>query len=322
MYANQNPERMLREAGEAEQLELLQATVHRAYEKTVFYRRRLEEYRVSPVEIEILADIKKLPFTTRSDLVKTSPLDFLTLPVKKTVRLRLQEKSNILRAGTEADVAHNIELTRRGLAAGGIKPGSVLAIVGGHPEGAVDDVQHAAESLGAAVVSLGGDFVRAVELIEQLGIDTVIGDPTRILQLIVTAQASGREMENLPLRACFCLNDAIQNPIGKYLRMRTGCEIFPLYVANDIGCTGMLYTCHERGGMHIAADFFYPEVVAFGQDSLVDDEQMGELVVTSLRLEAMPLLRYRTGQAVIMRRDCCPCGRSSPRFKAPFVQDK
>ena len=226
MYANQNPERMLREAGEAEQFELLQATVHRAYEKTVFYRRRLEEYRVSPVEIEILADIKKLPFTTRSDLVKTSPLDFLTLPVKKTVRLRLQEKSNILRAGTEADVAHNIELTRRGLAAGGIKPGSVLAIVGGHPEGAVDDVQHAAESLGAAVVSLGGDFVRAVELIEQLGIDTVIGDPTRILQLIVTAQASGREMENLPLRACFCLNDAIQNPIGKFLYCLLSIHVF------------------------------------------------------------------------------------------------
>ena len=109
MDANQNPEMMLREAGEAEQLELLQTSVHRAYEKAVFYRRHLEEQRVSPAAIEILADIKKLPFTTRSDLVKTAPLDFLTLPVKKTVRLRLQEKSNILRAYTEADVVHNIE---------------------------------------------------------------------------------------------------------------------------------------------------------------------------------------------------------------------
>lgn len=322
MYANQFAETMPRESMEQLQGQMLGKIVKWAYEKTTFYRRKFDEAGLDVESIKTIADIKKLPFMTQAELQQTPPFDFLTGPLSTTIRLRLQEASNIIRAYTGEDVGRNVEMVTRGLVAGGVCRGSLVALVGRNMDEAILDVQYAAEVLGATVVPFAADFVQSFRLIEQFGVDTIIGDPTRILQLIIMAQSSGKDIRELPIRSYFCLNEAVQNPLEEYLKKRTNADIYDLYVSNDLGCTGMLFSCPEKGGLHIAEDYFYPEVITFGSDAPVEHGQMGELVVTALAQQAMPVLRYRTGQAVILQQEPCRCGRTSVRMLTPFVKEK
>jgi phenylacetate-CoA ligase len=322
MYANPFAETMPRESLTQLQGQLLSKTVKWAYEKTAFYHTKLDEAGVKADDIKTIEDVKKLPFTRHDELVKTAPLDFVSGPLSTMIRLRLQEASNIVRAYTGEDVGRNVEMVTRGLVAGGVNRGSLVALVGQTMDEAILDVQYAAEVLGATVVPFASDFIQSFRLIEQFGVDTIIGDPTRILQLIIMAQSSGKDIRHLPIRSYFCLNEAVQNPLEEYLKNRTDAEIYDLYVSNDLGCTGMLFSCPEKGGLHIAEDYFYPEVLNFSSPVPAEKGQMGELVVTALAQQAMPVLRYRTGQAVILKEELCQCGRTSLRILTPFAKGK
>lgn len=319
MYANKFTETMPRAAMTQLQTQQLNKIVHWAYEKTSFYRRKFDQAGIAAEAIKTLADLEKLPFTTREELEAESPFEFLTGPLSTTIRLR-QESSGIVRAYTNDDVGRNVEMVTRALVAGGISGGSLVGLMGGQMEAAVLDVQYAAEVLGATVVPLGADCNQALRMLEQFGVDTLVSDPAKLLQLIITGAATGQDLRNLPLRSCFCLNEMVANPLAEYLESRSGATIYDLYVSRDLGCTGMMFSCPQKGGMHIAEDYFYPEAIAFGSDVPAAAGQIGELVVTALAQQAMPVLRYRTGQAVILRQDDCSCGRTAARIWTPLAK--
>ncbi len=322
MYANPKAETMPREQLRELQGHLLKKMTKWAFEKTAFYQAKFQEVGLSPDAITSIEDVRKLPFTTREELRQTNPFDFLTGPISTTIRLRMQETTGIIRAYSGEDVGRNVEMVTRALLAGGVCRGSMIALIGRSMNEALLDVQYAAEILGATVVPFAGDFVQMFQLIERFGVDTIAGDPTRILQLIIMAQSSGTDIRDLPIQNCFCLNETVQNPLRDYLHHRTNANVYDIYVATEPGYTGSLFSCREQTGMHVVEDYFYPEVLAFSSDVPAEKGQMGELVLTALAQQAMPLLRYRTGQAVILKEDPCRCGRTSVRMLTPFINEK
>ena len=207
------------------------------------------------------------------------------------------------------------------LVANGIHNASVVALQGDMSDSRLLDIQYALEMIGATVVPMGTDYRQWLRLMELISCDTLISTPQLIMQLIIQLQATGRKIADYPLSRVICLNgQGMQNAMQRHIADRTHAEVFNLYEPAELGTAGMLFQCKTHRGYHIQEDYFYPEVVAFHSDKVITEpQQLGELVVTTLKAEAMPLIRFRTGQAVQLEEGTCECGRTLRRVTTPFT---
>ena len=320
MFANPQLEQMASEELRALQLRRLKKTVAWAYEKSGFYRRKFDAAGVRPGDIHTLDDITKLPFTTEREVEEYSSHEFLTLPFSAISRVSLWEHPKpLVRMYTARDIACNVEMMTRALAAADIGRASVVGILGDLADSGLMDTQYALEVLGTTVVPLGTEYERAIKLMDATYLGIVVGSSRRVLRLIIQAQAVGREIKEFNLSSILCFNENLQNPLKVHMRNRMGTQVYNFYAASPFGTSGMFYQCKEHIGHHLQEDYFYPEVAAFGQDIIVNDHAcMGEMVLTSLTAEAIPLIRYRTGQTVMRMDQPCSCGRTFTRFTTPF----
>lgn len=318
MYANQNIEQIDRSELQKLQIERLQRIIKWAKDKSAFYGKLYEEAGVSSLEINSIEDIKKLPFTTYEDLKKNSPFDFLTLPLSSILRVsRFKEfgrPSAVTKMYTNGDVARNVEMMTRALIAVGITHGTIVGILGDLSDSRLLDVHYALEMIGATVVVLGSDGDNARKLLQQVAVDTLVSDSRQIMQLLVGLQAVQKEGVSSSISRVVCLEDSMQNSMRSYMEKRIGAKIYSLFNCPAMGFAGVMFPCAEGFGFHVQEDNFYPELVSFGTDEVVDvPGRVAELVLTTLSAEGMPLIRFRTGQAVMKIEDSCACGRSLMR---------
>jgi phenylacetate-CoA ligase len=322
MYANQHIEQMDRESMREMQLGLLQKQLRWAEEKSFFYQQSFAKAGVKAEEVKSLEDLRRFPFLHTSDLHQIDSLDILTLPISGIMRFNHMQQmtGELLKLYTNGDIAHNVEMMTRCLVGTGINSTSVVALQGDLSDSRLLDVQYALEMIGATVVPMGVDYRQWLRLMELVTMDTIVTTPQLIMQLVIQLQAQGKNIVDFPLHQIICMNPTgIQNPMQRHIQDRTRAKVFNLYSSAELGTAGMLFQCEARSGQHIQEDFFYPEIIAFNSDMPVTDpHQMGELVVTSLQAEAMPLIRYRTGQAVSMIEETCSCGRTLRRVNTPF----
>ena len=306
------------------QLERLNKTVAWAGEKSAFYRDKFSQCDIKNLTLKKLEDIRSFPFTTQQEYMSHSPYDFLALPLSRIVRISLWEHPDpIIKMYTDNDIARNLEAMNRLLSASGINRATVVGIIGDLADSGLMDIQYAAEFLGATVVMLSAEYERALKLMDATGIDVLVGSSRRILQLIVAAQANNKEITEYPVKTILCLNDMIQNPLKNHIAGRTNTEVVNLFSSSIFGSCGMMYQCGERCGSHLQADMFYPELIMFGSDEAIEESgQVGELVITTLMSEAMPIIRYRTGQTVMLVDEQCACGRTLPVYMTPFDRKK
>ena len=322
MYANQHIEQMDREAMRAKQLELLQKQLRWAEEKSFFYQQSFAKANVKASDVKSLEDLRKFPFLHSADLHQVDSLDILTLPISGILRFNhmQQPAGELSKLYTNRDIAHNVEMMSRCLVAAGINSTSIVALQGELSDSRLLDVQYALEVIGATVVPMGVDYRQWLRLMELVSVDTIVTTPQLIMQLVIQLQATGKNIIDYPLSQVICMNPTgIQNPMQRHIQERTRAKVYNFYSAPELGMAGMLFQCEAHSGQHIQEDFFYPEIIAFNSDMPVTDpHQMGELVVTTLQAEAMPLIRYRTGQAVSMVEETCACGRTLRRVTTPF----
>ena len=321
-FANRQIEQMDRAALEKLQTKRLLKTIDWAFSRSPFYREKFQTAGISPQDVASIADIPRLPFTCTKELQQASMHDFLTVPLSSVARVSLWEHPwPIIKAYTTQDIGHNVELMTRSLVAADITRASVVGILGDLADSGLADIQYALELVGAAVVPLSTDYDRAMKLLDASGADTIIGSSRRLLQLVVQLQAANRDILEFPLSKILCLNDMIQNPLKSHIEKRTATEVYNLFASSALGCAGMLFQCCERSGQHFQEDCFYPEIIEFGGNQVIEGaSQVGELVVTSLIAEAMPLFRFRTGQTVMRLEEPCACGRTLMRLMTPFGQ--
>ncbi len=322
MYANQQIEQLDREKLQDLQLERLKKQLKWAQEKSLFYQRQFAEKGVSHEDIQSLADIAKLPFLEKNMLYRVDSLDILTMPLSGILRFNVmqQETGEITKFYTNGDIAHNVEMMTRCLVAAGITNASIVALQGDMSDSRLLDIQYALELIGSTVVPMGTDYRQWLRLMELMSMDTLVSTPQLIMQLIIQLQATGKNIVDYPLNRVICCNtQGVQNPMQRHIQDRTKAQVFNLYEPAELGTAGILYPCEAHNGYHIQEDYYYPEIVAFNSDQVVTEpHQMGELVLTSLMNEAMPLIRYRTGQAVMMETEECRCGRTLRRVTTPF----
>ena len=320
MCINPKIEKIAAEDLAAIQLERLNKTISWAEEKSSFYREKLKQAGVGGKALKSLHELRRFPFTTKQEYMAHSPYDFLTLPLSRIVRTSLWEHPEpVVKMYTDNDIARNLETMMRLIGAAGINKASVVGIIGDLADSGLMDMQYAAEFIGATVVMLSSEYERALKLMDAIGIDTLIGSSRRILQLIVSAQANNKDITEYTLKTILCLNDMIQNPLQGHICNRTKTEMFNLFSSSVFGSCGIMYQCEEQFGYHFQADMFYPELLTFDTDEVIEEPgQVGELVITTLVSEAMPLIRYRTGQNAMLVEEPCACGRTLPLFATPF----
>ena len=319
MIANPAIEQMSREDMSELQLKKLQKSIEWAMEKSAFYYRKFTDAGISSKDIKSLEDIAKLPFTTLDELQNVSIYNLLTLPLSAVLRIsRLGYNNSFIKMYTNGDLAYQIEMMTRVLVAQGLNRAAVAGLLGEASDSRLMDVQYALENMGVTVVLLGNNPENIRELMTTCHVDVLISDFKQVMQLVVMLQASNISADDLFLPKIICMEEGLQNPNHVYIKQRLQAETAMVYNSPALGCGGIMFPCQEGEGFHIQEDYFYPEVVEYGTDRVItESHKAGELVLTPLAAEAMPIFRYRTGQ-VVMRLDApCPCGRTLTRLANP-----
>ena len=318
MFANPQIETCPRDELQKLQLASLKKILCWAMEKSFYYQQSFKQAGVNLNAIESLEDIRKLPFTTVATLHSVDSLDMLTLPLSNILRFNhiMTECDGVTKCYTNGDIARNVEMLTRALVAMGITGTSIVGLQGDLSDSRLLDIQYALEVLGVTVISLGTNYEHWLRLMEIVGMDTIISTPRLIMQLIIQLQANGKNIADYPVEKIVCINpNHIQNQLQRHIQDRTQTRVFNLYAPPEIGSASMLFQCDSRRGFHINEDFFLTEIIAFdGKDPIIEDGRMGELVVTTLKAEAMPLIRFRTGQAVRYLSEPCECHRTLARI--------
>lgn len=319
MIANPAIEQMSREEMSDLQLKKLQKSIEWAMEKSAFYYRKFTDAGISSKDIKSLEDIAKLPFTTLDELQNVSIYNLLTLPLSAVLRIsRLGYNNSFIKMYTNGDLAYQIEMMTRVLVAQGLNSAAVAGLLGEASDSRLMDVQYALENMGVTVVLLGNNPENIRELMTTCHVDVLISDFKQVMQLVVMLQASNISADDLFLPKIICMEEGLQNPNHIYIEQRLQAETAMVYNSPALGCGGIMFPCQEGEGFHIQEDYFYPEVVEYGTDRVITEpHKAGELVLTPLAAEAMPIFRYRTGQVVMRLDEPCPCGRTLTRLTNP-----
>ncbi|MBX6351096.1 MAG: phenylacetate--CoA ligase [Clostridia bacterium] len=320
MIWNRAMETLPREELKELQLRRLKEVVARVAARVPFYRRRFAEVGVAPDDIRSLEDLPRLPFTRKSDLRDHYPYGLLAVPREECVRLHASSgtrgKPTVV-AYTRQDVATWAEVIARSIGCAGGRPGDVLHNAYGYGlfTGGLG-LHYGAELMGQTVVPASGGFTqRQVELIVDLGANGLCCTPSYALQIAETMREMGVDPEKLALRYGIFGAEPWTEAMRRQIESELHLDAVDIYGLSEIIGPGVACECAEaKAGAHIFEDHFLPEVVDPETGEVLPPGATGELVLTTLTKEAMPLIRYRTGDISSLAYEPCRCGRTTVRM--------
>jgi len=301
------------------QLKRMQAVVARAWQQVKLFRSRMDERGLEPAHIRSLEDVAKLPFTVKNDLRDTYPSGLFASPMKDVVRLHASSGTTgkpIVVAYTKEDVDVWTSVVVRCLAGCGLHRGDIIQIAYGYGlfTGGLG-AHYGAEALGAAVIpASGGNADRQIMLMKDFGVTAMCCTPTYFLHLIDRAAELGVDLRELPLRAGVFGAEPWTDSMRKRVESASNIEAFDIYGLTEIIGPGVGCECRQHRGLHIFEDHFYPEIIDPETGDSVPDGTEGELVLTTLSKQAMPMIRYRTRDITRILPGTCDCGRTMRRI--------
>ena len=313
-------ETMARGELEALQLRRLQATVSRAYAKVPYMRQKLDAAGVKPDKIRTLADLARIPFAVKTDLRDNYPFGLFAVPRESLIRLHASSgttgKATIV-GYTRADLDLWSDLMARSLACMGGKPGDVFHNAYGYGlfTGGLG-FHYGAERLGMTTVPVSGCATeRQVALMQDLGARVLGATPSYALNIAEVAAGMGVDLRALPLRyGCFGA-EPWSDAIRRDLEAKFDIKAMDTYGLSEIIGPGVASECHQaQRGLHIWEDNFLCEVIDPDTTRPVPLGEAGELVLTTLTKEALPMLRYRTRDITRLTDEPCACGRTHRRM--------
>ena len=317
---NPEIEALPREEIEQLQLERLQSTLNRAYYRVPFYRQLFDEHGVVPEEVASLSDLAKLPFTTKEDLRQNYPYGMFAVPLRDIVRLHSSTGTTgtpTVVGYTRNDLKHWSELTARVLVAGGVGKEDILQIAFdyGMFTGALG-LHYGAELVGATVIPIsGGNPDRQIQIMRDFRTTGLLCTPSYALFLAERMEELGVSPAELSLRVGLFGAEPWSEEVRRQLEERLNISATDNYGLSEVMGPGVSGECEEKAGLHIAEDHFIPEVVDPETGEVLPPGEQGELVLTTITKEALPLIRYRTGDITRLVYDPCPCGRTHVRME-------
>jgi len=306
-------ETLERHALEALQGERLAALVTRLRDANALYRERLADV-ATP---RSLADLPGLPFTRKTDLRDAYPLGMLAVPEAALARIHASSGTTgnpTIGAYTKRDLEIFAEVNARSLALGGIRPGEMFQVAWGYGLFTGGLGMHGGgEALGACVIpASSGNTARQLQLLEALPIVGIGATPSYALVIAERFRAEGRKPK--ALRYAICGAEAWTKEMRAELEAALGVVATNIYGLTEIIGPGVANECLHKLGLHVQEDHFLAEILDPQTHAPLPDGERGELVITTLTREAMPVLRYRTGDLTRMWRDRCACGRTTARI--------
>ncbi len=317
---NPEAETMPRQERAALQGERLRKQVERAYERVPFYRQAFEERGTHPQDIQAIEEIERLPFTTKEDFRTTYPYGLFAVSLGEVVRLHASSGTTgkpVVGGYTRADLAMWGEVMARTFAAGGVTANDVFQNFYGYGLFTGGLGAHiGAEVIGATIIPMSGGLTRRqLLLMEDLGATVIAGTPSYTLVVAETAAEEGIDLRSrMKVSAGFFGAEPWTEGMRREIEDRFGLEAFDIYGLTEVIGPGVAAECQQHDGLHVNEDHFYPEIIDPETGAQLPDGEVGELVLTCLTREALPLLRYRTRDRVALVREPCACGRTSVRM--------
>lgn len=313
-------ETMSRKALADLQAERLKWTLSRAYENVPHYRKKFDEAGVKPEQLNTIADLKNFPFTMKTDLRDNYPFGMLASPRSDLRRIHASSgttgKPTVV-AYTSGDIDRWAGLMARSMAAGGARPGDVVHNAYGYGLFTGGLGAHCgAERLGCAVVPIsGGGTERQVELLKDFSPDILCSTPSYALNIVEVAQQQGIDIAALPVRRGIFGAEPWSEEMRSELDRALGIKSVDVYGLSEIMGPGVACECDtERSGLHGWEDQFLFEIIDPETLEPLPMGEAGELVITTLTKEALPMVRYRTRDITRLTDEPCACGRSHVRI--------
>lgn len=313
-------EAMLPEQREALRSWRFAGLVKRLSEKVPFYQKALADRGISTGDVQGTADAPRLPFTTRQDLRDQYPFGLLAVPRERVARFHATSGTKgkpTLVAYTAADLVTWSEIAGRALYASGCRPGEVWYVASGYGlfTGGLG-AHYGLERVGAAVVpASSGNTQRLLTLMADLPPAGIHCIPSYMLRVAEVAEAQGLDPRSFGLRYGSFGGETWSEPLRRRIEALYGLEAFDIYGLSECFGPGVAFECGAHDGLHLSEDHFLFEVIDPTTGQPVPEGEKGELVITTLTKEAMPLLRYRTGDLTRILPGTCPCGRTLRRIE-------
>jgi phenylacetate-CoA ligase len=313
-------ETMPREELEALQLHRLKQTIARGYAKVLPFRRKLDVARLKPNDLATLADLARFPFTVKAELRDNFPFGLFAVPRENVLRLHASSGTTgrpTVVGYTRSDLDLWSDLMARSIACMGGKPGDVFHNAYGYGlfTGGLG-FHYGAERLGMTTVPIsGGATERQVMLIKDFGAHMLGATPSYALNIAEVAAGMGVDLRKLPLRyGCFGA-EPWSEAMRRELEEKFGIKAMDTYGLSEIIGPGVASECHQaQNGLHIWEDHFFCEVIDPETTEPLPLGEAGELVLTTLSKEALPMLRYRTRDITRLIEEPCACGRTHRRM--------
>lgn len=309
------PEPQLR----ALQLQRLRATTERAYGNVELMRQRMDALGVKPSDLCCLDDIRRLPFMEKSDLRDTYPYGLFACPMSEVVRLHASSGTTgkpIVVGYTSDDMETWKNVILRSLAATGMHRGDILQNAYGYGlfTGGLG-LHYGAEALGASVIPIsGGNSERQIMVMRDFGVTAISCTPSYFIHLIEHGASMGVNLKDLPLRIGVFGAEPWSEEMRAYIQRETNLRAYDIYGLSEIIGPGVGVECCCQNGLHIFEDHFLFEILDPKTGDPLPDGEEGELVLTTLSKQAMPIIRYRTHDITRVIPERCGCGRSIRRI--------
>jgi phenylacetate-CoA ligase len=310
------------ELGELRALQLtrLQNIVKRAYDNVEFFRSRLDEIYFKPEDIKSLEDIARIPFTVKTDLRDTYPYGLFASPLEDVVRLHASSGTTgkpIVVGYTQEDIDTWADVMKRCFHCVGIHKGDIIQNSYGYGlfTGGLG-AHYGAEAVGATVIpTSGGNTKRQIMVMKDFGVTGICCTPSYFNFIVEKAGEMGIDLHDLPIKVGIFGAEPWTDEMRARIEASSGIKAYDIYGLSEIIGPGVGIECECQHGLHIFEDLFYPEIIDPETGEVLPEGEMGELVLTTLTKQAMPMIRYRTRDITRIIPEQCGCGRTLRRIQ-------
>ena len=316
-------ETLSRQEIEKIQLERLQETVNRVYEKVPIYRQKMIDKGVAPSDIKSLKDLAKLPFVTKQDMRDSYPFGLFAVPKEQLVRIHASSgttgKPTVV-GYTANDLKVWTECVSRIACMGGAKPSDVAQICFGYGmfTGALG-LHYGLENIGATIVpSSTGNSEKQIMYMKDFGTTLLVATPSYALRLAEVAREIGvNPKKDLNVKIGLVGSELLTDAMREEMHKAWGEDMLVTsnYGMSELMGPGVSGECEYLDGMHINEDFFIPEIINPETGEVLPIGEKGELVITCIKKEGIPLIRYRTKDITRLIYEPCKCGRTFCRME-------
>lgn len=316
---NNEMELISREELDQIKIERLQATLNRAINNVPFYHDVFARNNIVPEKVHSSKDLSNIPFTTREHLVDNQPYGFFAVTLKDIARIHTSSGTTgrpVVVGYTKNDRSHWAEVLSRILCAIGIDSRDIVQIsfaYGLFSGGFGLDM--GAEHMGATVIPVSvGDVEQQIRIMLDYHTTCLFSTPSYAMQIANVIERKGIRIQELTLKRGLFGAEPWSEEIRSRIESSLGIEAYDIYGISELMGPGVAGECECKNGLHIWEDHFFPEIINPETGAVLEPGKKGELVVTTLTRESMPLIRYRTGDITSITYEPCACGRNHARI--------